>query len=72
MTLPVLNNAKCCVFFATGASKAEAIREIMINNKELPAGLVKPHNGELYWILDNESAKLLPEEYLKKMSVTVD
>lgn len=26
MTLPVLNNAKCCVFFITGAAKAQIIK----------------------------------------------
>jgi len=69
MTLPVLNNAKCCVFFVTGAAKAQVIKEIIVDNKTLPAGLVRPTNGDLYWILDDESAKLLPEEYLKQMSV---
>lgn len=26
MTLPVLNNAKCCIFFITGAAKAQIIK----------------------------------------------
>lgn len=69
MTLPVLNNAKCCVFFVTGAAKAQVIKDIIVDNKNLPAGLVRPTDGDLYWILDDESAKLLPVEYLKQMSV---
>lgn len=31
--------------------------------------MVVPKKGDLYWILDNESASMLPEEHLKKMSV---
>ncbi|KAI7692744.1 6-phosphogluconolactonase [Sarcoptes scabiei] len=69
MTLPVLNNAKYCVFFVAGATKAQVVKDIVVDGKQLPGGMVIPKNGELYWILDNESAKLLPEEYLKKMAV---
>ncbi|KAI2810645.1 hypothetical protein BLOT_001808 [Blomia tropicalis] len=69
MTLPVLNNAKCCIFFVTGESKAQIIKDIIVDGKDLPAGRVRPIDGDLYWILDNQSAKLLPEEALKKLSV---
>lgn len=69
MTLPVLNNAKFCVFFVAGKAKSQVVKDIVVDGKLLPGGMVQPKNGELYWILDNESASLLPEEYLKKMSV---
>ncbi|KAH7636204.1 6-phosphogluconolactonase [Dermatophagoides farinae] len=69
MTLPVLNNAKYCVFFVAGAAKAQVVKDIVVDGKLLPGGMVVPKKGELYWILDNESASMLPEEYLKKMSV---
>ena len=36
-----------------------------MDNKPLPAGLVRPVSGELYWILDNESAQFLPDSYLQ-------
>jgi len=40
-----------------------------VDQKPLPAGLVKPTNGELYWIVDNEAASLLPNDMLRRMSI---
>lgn len=59
MTLPVLNNAKICVFVATGESKAQVIREILEDKKPYPAGLVQPHSGKLIWLMDKEAGSKL-------------
>lgn len=58
----VVNSALCCVFAAVGASKAEMVAQLLgekepENQEDLPARMVKPKNGELYWILDTSAAK---------------
>jgi len=62
LTLPVVNSALCCVFAAVGEGKAGMVAQLLgeqapANPKDLPARLVKPTNGELYWILDQGAAK---------------
>ncbi|KOC63226.1 6-phosphogluconolactonase [Habropoda laboriosa] len=59
-TLPVINNAKKCIFVITGSSKAEIVKRILQGRERiLPAARVQPHNGYLYWILDEDAAKFL-------------
>jgi len=61
LTLPVINNARTCVFVSTGASKADTIKRVLEGNepKPLPASLVRPTQGKLYWLLDEGAASLL-------------
>ncbi|MDL2307238.1 6-phosphogluconolactonase [Desulfovibrio sp. OttesenSCG-928-C06] len=60
LTLPVLNNTRCCVLYAPGASKAGVLRHIHSGAKPLlPAGMVQPARGELFWLMDREAAALL-------------
>lgn len=61
LTLPVVNNAKCAVFVATGSSKAEVLQRVLEGNEEvpLPAARVKLQNGDVHWYLDDGSAALL-------------
>jgi len=62
LTLPVLNAARNVMFIVSGRSKSE-ITQRVVNvgqpDKELPATLIYPQKGFLYWILDSESAALL-------------
>lgn len=52
MTFPVINNARCCIFAMAGVGKADMVKRVLVDKEDLPAGKVKPSNGELYWILD--------------------
>ncbi|KAJ8667300.1 hypothetical protein QAD02_008962 [Eretmocerus hayati] len=56
LTFPVINNARACIFAATGAGKKEMVKRIVKDKENLPAARVQPTNGTLYWILDKDAA----------------
>ncbi|XP_014209727.1 6-phosphogluconolactonase [Copidosoma floridanum] len=57
LTFPVINNARACIFAATGSSKKEMIKRVLKDkDKSLPAARVQPTNGTLFWILDKDAA----------------
>ena len=57
LTLPVLNNARCCIFLASGRIKHPALSTTLnlMAAPVLPAQMVRPHNGKLCWIIDNNA-----------------
>jgi len=56
-TLPVLNRAACVMFLASGADKANIVREVLENeNANLPSQKVRPADGRLLWLLDRAAA----------------
>jgi 6-phosphogluconolactonase len=60
LTGKIINNAANVAFLATGAGKAEKVREILREKGEFnnyPASRVAPRSGELYWFLDKEAAR---------------
>jgi len=62
LTLPVLNNARKIVFFATGKGKALIVRDLFKSNQiKFPAQLIKPLKGDVMWLLDRDAALLLKE-----------
>uniref|UniRef100_A0A0N5BNE8 6-phosphogluconolactonase n=1 Tax=Strongyloides papillosus TaxID=174720 RepID=A0A0N5BNE8_STREA len=56
ITVPVINNAINVVFLATGESKKNAIKEILVNhNADYPPSLIKLENGmDITWIIDHD------------------
>jgi len=62
LTLPVFNAAKTVVFLVTGEDKALILRRVFEEpGTGLPAEMVGPSSGDLLWLLDPQSAALLPE-----------
>jgi len=60
LTYPVLNNAANVFFLATGDSKAKTLKKIIESRKsQLPAALVRPENGKVFYMLDKKAASLL-------------
>ncbi|KAH6822453.1 6-phosphogluconolactonase 1 [Perilla frutescens var. hirtella] len=59
-TLPVINSASNVAVVVTGAGKAEAahlaVDEVGPDYPALPAGMVRPINGDLVWFLDIAAA----------------
>ena len=59
MTLPILNAARAVVFIAAGAGKSSIVQRVLREPAELsplPAQLVRPSDGELWWMLDQAAA----------------
>jgi len=59
LTLPVLNNSHSVVFIVTGKNKTDVLKEILSENESsqrYPAGLIKPEDGNLTWLLDFDAA----------------
>lgn len=62
LSAPCINQAAHIAFLVYGASKAEAVRHILEderNIEEYPAQLIRPANGELHWFLDEAAAAQL-------------
>lgn len=55
LTLPVLNNAACCIFLASGREKNHVLSTALnlMAAPILPAQMVRPINGDLCWIIDH-------------------
>jgi 6-phosphogluconolactonase len=59
LTPVIVNHASQIAFMVEGSNKAKVLKEIIEGNYiplTLPAQLIKPENGELYWFLDKEAA----------------
>lgn len=62
LTFPVINNARNVIFLVAGEEKAETLREVLegeFTPEKYPSQNVRPANGELFWLLDANVAKLL-------------
>ncbi len=59
LTGPVIKMAKNILFIATGKNKSDIISRIILNkegSENLPACLISPENGQLFWLLDREAS----------------
>ena len=58
LTLPVLNNARCCLFLVNGEEKHGVLSKALdlLAEPSLPAQMVRPVFGDLIWIVDEQAA----------------
>jgi 6-phosphogluconolactonase len=61
LTLPVLNAARVVLFTVSGSEKASIVRDVLRGRRDVPARLVQPSDGELWWMLDRDAAGELGE-----------
>ena len=59
LTLPVINNARCCMFLVTGAEKHAVLSNALnlLAEPSMPAQMVRPGFGDLIWVVDEAAAK---------------
>lgn len=65
LTFPVINNARNLIFLVAGEDKAETLKAVLegeFEPEKLPAQNVRPKDGELFWLLDENVAKLLKKD----------
>ncbi|WP_455222427.1 6-phosphogluconolactonase [Kaarinaea lacus] len=64
-TYPLINHARQVAFLVTGKSKAEKIKQVLVDKTgDNPVEGIQPQ-GELMWFLDDEAASLLPVDFRK-------
>jgi len=62
LTLPVINRGRTVFFLVTGKGKAEIVRRVVREREPgLPASLVEPEGGALFFVCDRDAASLLEE-----------
>ncbi len=62
LTFPVLNKARNIVFLADGEQKAPVLKKLLeapAPTPDLPATMIRPHSGELFWMLDSAAASFM-------------
>jgi 6-phosphogluconolactonase len=60
LTLPVINHAAEVVFMVSGAGKSQILGEILQpGSQKYPAQSVRPENGRLLWLVDEDAGSLL-------------
>jgi len=62
LTLRPINAAARVMFLVAGAEKAKVVKAILRDGAMLPAGLVRPTDGALTWLVDRAAAALLPPD----------
>lgn len=61
LTFPVLNAAACVIYLVSGGVKAKVVKAALAERGAgVPAGMVRPSDGRLVWLLDRGAASLLP------------
>jgi 6-phosphogluconolactonase len=65
LTVPLINQAAMVVFLVAGGAKAGILRQALHGPRDpvrLPAQLIRPHNGELRWLVDLTAAASLAQD----------
>jgi 6-phosphogluconolactonase len=62
LTAPLVNEAACVAFLATGAGKAETLKHVLKGEQNLdlyPSQIIRPAKGQLHWFIDEAAAALI-------------
>jgi len=64
LTAPFLNRSQHTIFVAYGKKKANAVQQVLEGAEDFqqyPAQLIKPQDGEVFWLLDEDAATSLKQ-----------
>jgi len=67
LTAPAANAAANMIFMVTGSDKACALKAVLEGPHEpeqLPAQMIQPTNGSLFWLIDTAAGSMLSKEIL--------
>jgi 6-phosphogluconolactonase len=62
ITAPIINAAKTIIFLVSGKKKSWVLKDVLEGPHDpdrLPAQLIKPVNGTLLWLVDNDAGRLV-------------
>ena len=62
LTPPLINQAMLVAFLVAGTAKAPVLRKVLegpFDPHHLPAQLIRPTHGDLYWLIDQEAGSLM-------------
>jgi 6-phosphogluconolactonase len=59
-TLPVINAAARIFMLASGSEKTKVVKSVLVDKSLVPAGMISPADGELWWFVDEAAAALVP------------
>jgi 6-phosphogluconolactonase len=62
LTVPIINMAKTTAFLVVGEKKSAVLKDVLEGSHDpdrLPAQLIKPVNGTLLWLVDNDAGRLI-------------
>jgi 6-phosphogluconolactonase len=65
LTAPLINQAAVVAFLVAGGAKAGVLKEVLHGPRDparLPAQLIRPHHGELRWLVDLAAAGSLTRD----------
>ena len=68
LTARAANNAANIIFMIAGADKACALKAVLEGPREpeqLPAQMIQPSNGKLFWMVDRAAGAMLSTEIFK-------
>jgi 6-phosphogluconolactonase len=62
LTAPLINAAKNILWLVAGRDKAQTVHQVLRGEyrpEDLPAQLIKPTNGNMIWLIDQDAAGAL-------------
>jgi 6-phosphogluconolactonase len=68
LTPAAINSARAIIFLVTGREKAQALAQVLeykAGSEGLPAGQIRPLDGSLTWLVDQEAAAHLDDQTLR-------
>jgi 6-phosphogluconolactonase len=69
LTKNAINAARQIMVVIQGENKAAMLAEVLAGEREpqsKPIQLISPNDGKMIWLVEQESAKLLPENFWKR------